>query len=407
MDDSLLFSYPFIILFKIDHVKINHYKNGVRRLSEKMKYKKYICILCIATFFSLSINTSFSYALNISASSAIVMDAKTGRVLYRKNINERKPMASTTKIMTALLGLENRKLEDQVKIDRKAVGVEGSSIYLDYDETLSMKDLVYGLMLRSGNDSAVAIACNISGSVEEFAKLMNKKAKEIGARNTNFVNPHGLHDDQHYTTAYDLALITREALKNKNFKEIVKTKLWVADREGYKYFYNKNKTLKQFKGGDGVKTGYTRVAGRCLVTSATRDGVQLICVVLNAPNWFNDSYYLLDHVFEKYHSFSIIKKDGIIKTVKVENGKKGSTELIATEDVMLPLTKKEKEELTVILDVSKKVKAPIYRGQKFGKVKIYLKNKLLYTVDVVSREDIEEKGYKDKVLNFIREKIKS
>ncbi|WP_242847972.1 D-alanyl-D-alanine carboxypeptidase family protein [Inediibacterium massiliense] len=335
-----------------------------------------------------------------SASSAIVMDVKSGRVLYQKNIYAKKPMASTTKIMTALLGIEKVKLDQKVKISKKAVGVEGSSIYLGYDERVKMKDLLYGLMLRSGNDAATAIAIEVAGSVEKFAELMNQKAKEIGAKNTNFVNPHGLHDENHYTTAYDLALISREALRNKHFKEIVKTKLWIADREGYKHFYNKNKTLSQYKGGDGVKTGYTRAAGRCLVTSATRGGMQLVCVVLNDYNWFEDSYSLLDEAFDHYEPFRMIKKDGVVKTISIENGKKKNTKIVGKEEVILPLTKEEQNQTMMILKVNEKVKAPIKRGQKIGKAKIYLKHQLIYTTDLVCREDIECKTIKDKIIDY-------
>ncbi|QZY56831.1 D-alanyl-D-alanine carboxypeptidase family protein [Crassaminicella profunda] len=367
--------------------------------------RRQICILIvISLFFTVHATVAIGQTLAISASSAIVMDVKTGRVLYKKNINERKPMASTTKIMTGLLGLEKCSLDKNVKVPKNAVGVEGSSIYLNYDENLKMKDLIYGLMLRSGNDAAVAIATHVSGSVEKFAQLMNERAKKLGAKNTNFVNPHGLHHKDHYTTAYDLALITREALMNPNFKEVVKTKLWVADREGYKYFYNKNKTLKQFDGGDGVKTGYTKVAGRCLVTSATRNGVQLICVVLNDPNWFQDSYCLLDVAFDKYTPFSILKKDAVVKMIDVENGKKNCTGVVSKENIMLPLTEEEKGKIRTVLEIKEICKAPIKRGQRFGKVKIYLEGDLLYTTDIIAREDIEEKDFKDKVWDFVHRK---
>ncbi|WZL74928.1 D-alanyl-D-alanine carboxypeptidase [Clostridiaceae bacterium 35-E11] len=358
-------------------------------------------IAIITIFFFLNMMMSYANTNNISASSAIVMDVKTGRILFEKNINQKKPMASTTKIMTALLALEKTPLEEIIKVPRNAVGVEGSSIYLQYDEKLSMKDLLYGLMLRSGNDAATAVAVHVSGSVEKFSDLMNKRARELGAINTNFMNPHGLHNASHYTTAYDLALITREALKNKNFSEIVQTKLWVAEREGYKYFYNKNKILSQYAGGNGVKTGYTKAAGRCLVTSATRNGMQLLCVVLNAPNWFQDSYQLLDNAFEKYDAVSIIKKDAILKTISVKNGKKSSTKLISTEDVVIPLTEKEKDKIRTVLDVNEVFEAPIARGVKLGKAKIYLHDQLLYIADLMCREDIGTKSFKDKVLDIL------
>ncbi|MCT4618699.1 MAG: D-alanyl-D-alanine carboxypeptidase [Marinisporobacter sp.] len=369
-----------------------------------MKRQRIFIFIVMSLFFTIHTTIAIGQAMTISASSAIVMDVKTGRVLYKNNINDRKPMASTTKIMTALLGLEECSLDKNIKVPKNAVGVEGSSIYLNYDETLTMKDLVYGLMLRSGNDAAVAIATHVSGSVEKFACLMNERAKKIGANNTNFVNPHGLHHKDHYTTAYDLALITREALMNPKFKEIVKTKMWVADREGFKYFHNKNKTLRQFEGGDGVKTGYTKVAGRCLVTSATRDGVQLVCVVLNDPNWFQDSYNLLDHAFNEYKPVSILKKDAVVKTIGVENGKKKNTKVVAKENILFPLTEEESQGIRTLLEIKESYKAPIKRGQKMGKVKIYLNDDLLYTTDIIAREDIEEKDLKDKVLDFVQRK---
>lgn len=360
-------------------------------------------VVILFMFIGIPFNTVVSYGktIGVSASSAIVMDVTTGRVLYEKNMNEKKPMASTTKIMTALLALEKTDLDSVIKIPKNAVGVEGSSIYLKNNESLKMKDLLYGLMLRSGNDAAVAIASSISGSTEKFAQLMNEKAEELGAKHTHFVNPHGLHHKDHYTCAYDLALITRAALKNKDFNNIVKTKLWVADRDGYKYFYNKNKTLTQLDGGDGVKIGYTKAAGRCLVTSATRNGMQLICVVLNDPNWFEDSYKLLDDAFEKYEPFSVMKKDTVLKRIHVVDGKKESTGVVSMEDVIIPVTREEKDKLITRLEIDENISSPLKRGEKLGKGKIYLKGKLLYTIDLRCREDIEVKTFKDKVQDLI------
>ncbi|MBB6216665.1 D-alanyl-D-alanine carboxypeptidase (penicillin-binding protein 5/6) [Anaerosolibacter carboniphilus] len=341
---------------------------------------------------------------NISASSAIVMDVQTGRILYSKDIHAKKPMASTTKIMTALLALENSSPDAIVKIPRQAVGVEGSSIYLQNDEKVKMEDLVYGLMLRSGNDSAVAIASHISGSVEEFCALMNRRSKELGANNTNFMNPHGLHDDQHYTTAYDLALISRQALLNKEFKKIVSTKLWTADREGFKYFYNKNKTLTQYEGGDGVKTGFTKKSGRCLVTSATRNGMQLVTVVLNAPDWFQDSYNLLDYAFDRYKPYSIAQQDSYLKSISVKNGKKPQTAIVSRENVIIPVTEEEKNKVMSIIEVDEIMNAPVSRNTKIGKLKVYLDSKLIYTTDLFTREDIAKKDFKDKFVDFIQRK---
>jgi len=335
-----------------------------------------------------------------SAQCAIVMEVKTGRILYAKNIYEKRPMASTTKIMTALLALEEGDLESIVKVSKDAVGVEGSSIYLRYDEKVKLRDLVYGLMLRSGNDSAVAIAHHISGSVEEFSKLMNRKAKEIGAKSSNFKNPHGLHHKDHYTTAYDLALITREALLNEEFKKIVSTKRWIAERDGYNTFYNKNKTLSQFNGGDGVKTGYTRVSGRCLVTSATRNGMQILAVVLNDPNWFNDCYSLMEKAFEDYKAYKVLEKGSDIKSFTVSKGKKEKSYMTIKEDIIIPIKESEKSKINTVFEYDEVREAPVVKGQKMGKVKIYIDDKLIATTELFAKENIEKRQLMDIIKDF-------
>ena len=213
-----------------------------------MRKKTLLIILFIILF---TIRYSFCEKPVIDAESGILIDAQSGRILLEYNPHIKLPMASTTKIMTALISLENGQLEDKVKIKKEAIGIEGSSIYLYENESITLEDLLYGLILRSGNDSAVAIANYIGGNLEKFTKMMNQKAKEIGANNTNFINPHGLHDDNHYSTAYDLALITREAMKIEDFKKIARTKLWKANRDKNNLFYNKNKTLWEYEGEMG------------------------------------------------------------------------------------------------------------------------------------------------------------
>ena len=244
-------------------------------------------------------------APGISASSAIVIDAEDGSVLYEKNADKKAYPASTTKIMTAMLTLETLdKLdsppEQKVAVPSEAVGIEGSSIYLAPGEEVRIIDLLYGMMLRSGNDAATALAIIIGGDTEHFAEMMNARAAEIGCTGTNFLNPSGLYDENHYTTVRDMAMIAREAMKNDIFREIAATEDYTAEREAdkYNYFYNKNKTVHQYEGGDGIKIGYTKASGRTLVASAEREGRRLICVVMNAPDWFNDAYSLMDYCFE-------------------------------------------------------------------------------------------------------------
>ena len=227
-------------------------------------------VLAYLFIFCLNFNLPV-YALDISAKSACVISADTGEIIYAENEKEKLSMASTTKIMTALLAIESGRLDETVTVSANAQAQEGSSIYLRTGERIILKDLVYGLMLNSGNDAAVAIAEHMSGSEDKFAELMTKRAKELGAVNTSFKNPNGLDEQGHYTTAYDLALIAAYAMKNEEFKKTVSTKSATATLEDGEilYFSNHNKLLKMYDGAVGVKTGFTKASGRCLVSAAS------------------------------------------------------------------------------------------------------------------------------------------
>ena len=278
-----------------------------------MKKKKFIFILAVAVavaagfwIYAREHNTvsTTAAAPGVSAGQAILMDGETGEVLYEKNADEKAYPASTTKIMTALITLETLErydspIEQKITVPETAEGMEGSSIYLKAGEKLSIEDLLYGLMLVSGNDAATALAEVIGGSQENFVAMMNGKAAELGCSRTHFVNPSGLFDEDHYTTAKDMATIAREAMKNETFRKIVATGTWRAERQESDYltFSNKNKTVHQFDGGNGVKIGYTEKSGRTLAASATRDGRTMICVVMSAPDWFNDAYRLMEYGF--------------------------------------------------------------------------------------------------------------
>ncbi|CCQ95598.1 Serine-type D-Ala-D-Ala carboxypeptidase [[Clostridium] ultunense Esp] len=251
----------------------------------------------------------FAKGPSIQAKAAALIDVQSGRVLYEKNGNERLPIASLTKIMTAIVAIEEGNLEDKVKVGKNAVGVEGSSIYLRQNEEMRLEDLLYGLMLRSGNDAAVAIAEHIGGSVDGFVYLMNEKAEFLGLTNTHFMNPHGLDHPDHYSTAHDLALLTAYALKNPIFKKIVATKIKNVPMPGEEWdrkWINKNKMLRLYPGADGIKTGYTKIANRCLASSATREGRQLATIVLHDGNDWNDSMRLLDFGFQEYQNVEVI-----------------------------------------------------------------------------------------------------
>lgn len=233
---------------------------------------------------------------------AVVIEQSSRRVLYDEGMNERCYPASTTKVLTALCVLENMPIDKVVTVPKEAEGVEGSSIYLKAGQKISVRDLLYGLMLRSGNDAAVTLAVATSGNVQNFAELMNKTARKCGASNSNFVNPHGLHDEMHYTTAYDLAMICAKAYENAVFCKIVSTskvKIMVDDEA--RYIGNKNKLLHLYDGANGVKTGFTKKSGRCLVSGATREGMQIIGVVLNHSDMWNDTVRMLDFAFDNYY----------------------------------------------------------------------------------------------------------
>jgi D-alanyl-D-alanine carboxypeptidase len=224
---------------------------------------------------------------SVSARSAIVVEAETGRVIWAKNAHVSLPMASTTKIMTALVALENADPEKTVSIPPDAVGVEGSSVYLYEDERLRLEDLLYAMLLESANDAAAAIAIEVGGSIEGFSEMMNAKAEELGLERTSFANPHGLDDPEHYTTAAELARIAVAAMKNESFCNIVSTykkTIPLNETEGVRLLINHNKMLSRYDGAVGIKTGYTKKSGRCLVSAAERDHVKLICVTLNAPD---------------------------------------------------------------------------------------------------------------------------
>lgn len=360
--------------------------------------------MLIGTFIIVFFITSFSYCKepDISAQSAILIDARSGRVLLEYNPHIKLPMASTTKIMTALIALEKGDLNDKVEIGVDTVDIEGSSIYLYEGETLSLEDLLYGLMLRSGNDSSLAIANHIGKNLQSFSSMMNKRAKQIGANNTNFINPHGLHDDNHYSTAYDLGLITREAMNMDNFREIIATKIWKATREKNNLFYNKNKTLWEYEGGDGVKTGYTQRAGRCLVSSATRDGVQLISVVLNDRNWFQDSYRLMDYGFENFKPYVIVDKDQHIKNINVLNGNRDIIPVVTKEPFLYPLMEGEPEKVKIDINLPEAIKAPIKKGDFIGEVTVFLDGKLIYTGDLIAKENVRKLGHIKKLVNRVQ-----
>ena len=251
--------------------------------------------ICILLFFFLP--EVGQAAPDVSASQAILMDAESGEILFEKEAYEERPIASITKIMTALIAIESGKWEEETVVSRNAIYTEGSSIYLEQGEKIKIKDLVYGLMLRSGNDAAVAIAEHIGGSEEGFVFLMNEKAKWLGMNHTNFMNPHGLDHEEHYSSAYDMAILTRVALKNEMFREVSGATSYLSENRSYSW-RNKHKLVTgYYSHANGGKTGFTKRTGSTLVTTAEKNGHTLIAVTLNAPNDWNDHISLFEWGF--------------------------------------------------------------------------------------------------------------
>ena len=261
----------------------------------------------IFSLFTVYVYSTKSSHPKLSAKAYTLYEPETETFLLSQNENARLPMASTTKIMTAILAIENKDTEEIITVDERAIGVEGSSIYLEKEEAISVTALLYALMLQSANDAAEALAYEISGNIDSFCALMNEKAASLGLTDTNFENPHGLDSKSHFTSAHDLAIIAAYALKNPLFREITSTKKAVIETSHKKrLLVNHNKLLSSYDGCIGVKTGYTRKSGRSLVSAAERDGMTLVAVTINAPDDWRDHTSLLNYGFERLHPITLI-----------------------------------------------------------------------------------------------------
>ena len=343
-------------------------------------------LLAAVLFFPVSVQA-------LSAEKAILVDAATGRVLYEKNADERSLIASTTKIMTALVVCEQCNVLDRMRIPREAVGIEGSSMYLQDGEVLTLQELLYGLMLHSGNDAAVALAIYCGGTVEGFAEMMNDKARVLGMTQSHFENPNGLDSPGHYSTARDLAILASYAMKNPIFHKTVSTKTVTV---GNRYLRNHNKLLWQVAGADGVKTGYTKAAGRILVSSATRDGRRLIAVTINDPDDWNDHGALLEEGFSRYQVRRIVSAGERIGTVEIAGGQVGYAELVAAEDFDYALAPEERSEL--VFSGPGFVYAPVARGAEAGFAHVCIDGKSVGKIPIVFGETVEQKTQEKKSL---------
>lgn len=321
----------------------------------------------------------------LSAQKAILMDAQTGRILYEKDSDQRSLIASTTKIMTALIICEQCNVLDRMRIPKEAVGIEGSSMYLQEGEVLTLQELLYGLMLHSGNDAAVALAIYCGGTVEGFAELMNDKARQLGMTGTHFENPNGLDSPGHYSTARDLAVLAAYAMKNPIFAKTVSTRTVTV---GQRYLRNHNKLLWQVEGAEGVKTGYTRAAGRILVSSAVRSGRRLVAVTIDAPDDWRDHAALLEEGFSRYTVQKLVSAGDLIETMEIEGGQEGYVHILAAEDFSYAVA--ADEQVTVELHGPGFVYAPVVEGAEAEAAYICLNGIPVGKISTVYGETIEQ-----------------
>ncbi len=325
--------------------------------------------------------------IQVSARSAVLIEASSGNVIWSKDANEPMPMASTTKIMTALVALEACDISRRIKISPSAVGVEGSSVYLSANESLTLEELLYAMLLESANDAAAAIAIEVGGSIEGFAEMMNQKAADMGLKNTHFENPHGLDGEAHFTTAYELALIAREAYMNETFKSIVSTHkkmIPLNGNEGTRVLVNHNKMLKLYDGAKGIKTGYTKKSGRCLVSSAERDGLSFIAVTLNAPDDWNDHKTMLDLGFSLYEKRTLCDIGSFSYIMPVSGGKDDHVILENTQKVSIILPRGSAE-IKYTVELPHICLAPISSGEILGRLVFYLDGKEIAESEIAAK----------------------
>ncbi|HEY9900154.1 MAG TPA: D-alanyl-D-alanine carboxypeptidase family protein [Pantanalinema sp.] len=333
---------------------------------------------------------------SVSAKAAIVIDGVTGQVLYAKNVHDRLPQASTTKMMAGIVALERGSLADEIQVSKRAAETEGSSMYLEAGERLTFEQLLYGMMLNSGNDATEAVAEYISGDADHFVGLMNQKAQALGLKDTRYVTPHGLPAKEHYSSAYDLAQIARYALSNPAFAEIAATKAFPLPgnkRAPHRMLVNHNKLLRYFPGAWGGKTGYTIVAGKCFVGSAKRDGRYVIEALLSAPDCWADAEKLLNYGLDSFTSEPVAAAGQAMADAKVAGGARGSVKAVLAQAVALSVPKGgKKPEVSPSIRLSPSLKAPVKAGQPVGTYELRQGDRLLASTPLVAAADVPVGG---------------
>lgn len=372
------------------------------------------CILCAALVFtSAYAKAEESTSLEVSAPAAILMEADTGKILFEKNAHEMLPPASVTKIMTILLTMEairdgKIKYDDMVVGSARAKSMGGSTIFLDEGEALSVRDMLKGMAVASGNDACVAMAEHLSGSVEEFVALMNKRAKELGMNETNFVTCNGLDAEGHKISAYDIALMSRELLKHEDVFQF--TTIWMDSlRNGKFTLSSTNKLIRFYKGATGLKTGSTSVAKNCISATAKRDGMHLIAVVMGAETSkkrFADASNMLNYGFGAYKVKKVVEKGGAMAEVKIKKGMKSKTSLLAKDDFTYLTKKTDSTEVLPKINAQTEFDAPVKKGEKCGIIEIVSDGKKIGETDLVFSEDIPKKKLFTVYLSMVEQWIK-
>ncbi|NYB74032.1 D-alanyl-D-alanine carboxypeptidase [Sedimentibacter hydroxybenzoicus DSM 7310] len=372
--------------------------------------KKIICFLLLISVFLLNVSAAYA-APNTICQTSILIDVKTGTILYENKANQKMYPASLTKIMTAILVIEVGNLSDVITIDDDTPHeIEGSHIALEEGEILTLKDLLYALMLPSANDAALALAKHYGGSEEKFVKIMNERAKELGAYNTHFANPHGLHDPNHYTTAADLALIAKYAMENETFREIVSTERYeippTNKKSETRYFANLNKLIHNtsynqiyvngayidpsYEYATGIKTGYTPEAGNTLVASASKDGTDLIAVIMNGVSleMYQDAHNLFNYGFKEFESTTLIGKNTFVQNIEVKNGDSKEISAITESDFTTLIKKdsKNKIESKVIIN---DINLPLKENDVVGKIEYKSDGKVIGTVNLITPTSVK------------------
>lgn len=369
--------------------------------------KKIFGIFCIYLLFSSNyILAAQENKLKITSQAAILMEQETKRVLYGKNHRNKVKIASTTKILTAIVAIENCSLDEKVTISKKAALTGGSTVGLKSGSEVSLLSLMYGMLLKSGNDCAVAIAEHVGGNVEKFVDMMNKKAYEIGAKDTNCTNPHGLDTDNNYSTAYDLALITCYAKTNETLSKIMNTKSITLSFAGVsKYLANTNRLLFTYDYCDGGKTGFTNIANRCLVATAKKEDLKVVAIILGAPTTdirFSETKELLKYGIENYKMVDVSQNINWYIDIPVYKGDICSYVKKIPFNNKLPLKEGELEQIYISQAIIPSIHAPLNRGSYLGKVELYIQDELLYTKDIYLEQNIK----KNNVLDYIQKGLK-